>query len=132
MLWGKVYAIWDPVLSQAALKSRDLSFDAFSKDFAGKVLGLTSESIRSIQESTVFEDFNDAIRDGLRPMHLQQMATVAGGHIADQLNQIGTSDLEIPNLFFWARDLVTIATTKALFGKENPFEKDPSLAEALA
>jgi hypothetical protein len=132
MLWGKVYAIWDPFLSQAALKSRACSFDAFSMDFAGKVLGLTDESVRGIRETNVFADFNVGIHEGLRPVHVAEMSSIAGAQIAARLNKIGTTGFEIPNLFEWVREVISLATTKALFGKENPFEKDPSLIEALA
>lgn len=52
--------------------------------------------------------------------------------IAERLNTIsGNNALEIPNLFAFFRELGYVASTRALYGIENPFEKDPSLMDDL-
>jgi len=132
MLWGKIYAIWDPFLAQAVLKSRACSFDEFSKDFAGRIFDLTSKSSRQVHETKVLDDFNEGIHAGLRPVHIQELSVVACGYISGRLNEVASNGLEIPNLFLWVREVITIASTRALFGRENPFDKDPSLIEDLA
>lgn len=76
--------------------------------------------------------FVQAIKTGMQPAHLLSMNATALEVIAQKLNSVhGGQVLEIPNLFTFMRDLGYVASTRALYGTVNPFEKQPSLREDL-
>ncbi len=71
------------------------------------------------------------IKGAMQGQSLYRMNVAALTYIAGQLHDIGDDGLRIPNLYRWLRHFMTWATSEALYGKENPVRKDPSLIEAL-
>jgi hypothetical protein len=130
MLWGRIYAIWDPLLAQAALRSRAFSFDPFIVDFVKKAFSLRRETFAKINDE-MLADFNDGIHAGMKTSFVLKMNANALNFVSKNFDGIREDRLEIPNLYLWLRDLVSLATTRALFGKENPFEKDPGLLDDM-
>lgn len=134
MLWGKIYAIWDPSLVQAALRARSLSVEPFFREFSEKSFGLGPTVLAKVNSNLVVT-FMEATHGSMQPSHLQGMNVVALNYISRTLDSIcreGSDGGEkyVPNLYLWFRDTISLATTRALLGEENPYEKDPSLVEA--
>jgi len=51
--------------------------------------------------------------------------------VADTLNSIPRSGISVPNLYMWLRDIMSVATSTALFGREsNPYGKDSAVVDA--
>jgi hypothetical protein len=131
MLNGKVYAIWSPALMQAALKSKELSFTPFVQQFAGRVLGVPKKDQHGILENEqFFVDFFQAIHVAMMPKHLHQMNAFALSYMADRLNAIESTATHIENLYLWLREVVTQATTEALYGRRNPLRGRQDLVDA--
>jgi cytochrome P450 len=133
MLNGKVYAVWSPSLIQASLRSKEMSFDFFSIQFAARMLGIDKTSEKLIQtELNTGESFlhaaMSAMANALRGEALQKMNGVALDYIAEYLNDIPAAGkgkgLNISNVWQWSRDFITTATMEALYGEHNPFRGD--------
>lgn len=39
--------------------------------------------------------------------------------------------LEVENFYLWCRDVMTLSTTRTLFGEHDPFAQDKSLLDAI-
>lgn len=134
MLWGKIYTIWDPTLVQASLKSRNLSFEPFTLEFAEKAFGLQGKTLKKIFTPGLVPKFNEAIHTSMQPKHVHAMNINALKHISQVLDEIAPGEhggLTIENMFVWFKDLITFATTDALLGPHNPFASDHSLYNDL-
>jgi len=149
MLNGKMYAVYDPYLCQQVLRNNTASFDPIQAEFAQKVFGLSQATYNKIlRDPTIFKDFTDAIHrsfhaDSLAKMNLRWLIDLAAKidpisnrkAIVDPENageeKLGKDGaFEVENLFLWCRDVMTLATTQALYGDHDPFVQNKSLIEA--
>ncbi|KAF7551196.1 hypothetical protein G7046_g7780 [Stylonectria norvegica] len=151
MLNGKLYAIYDPYMVQSALRSKTASFEPFEEEFAQKTFGLSAETFAKITSNpTLISDFTDAIHQSFQTeplhrmnMHFLQCITAKlgpisrGESVVDKTNagrerlQGVEGGLEVDNLFLWVRDIMTLATTRALYGDRDPFNDDHSLVDQI-
>ncbi len=135
MLWGKIYAIWDPQLAQNTLRTSTASFDPLVVEFAQKSFGLSEETFAKIRNNPdLVPSFTEAIHASMKASYVHEMNVNALNYISQVLDSSqpgGDDGIDIPNLYLWLREIISSATLKTLFGKENPFEKDPSLIESL-
>ncbi len=134
MLNGKMYAIWSPALIQAALRSKTLRFDPFIVEFTQPFLGLSDEAFRPglgpRERESLLPARMTGLHQAMQPEHLHRMNAAALNYIAESLNAVD-APIQIPNLYLWLRDLMTFATTEALYGSENPLRGRKDLVEDL-
>lgn len=131
MLWGKLYAVYDPYLVQSAIRSRALSFEAFEEQFAQQLFNADKSTNIKITAPGVLVRFTDAIHGNMQPKIAYIMNDTALKYISRILEDIDVKGVDVPNMYLWERDLLTLATMKALFGDHSPFEKDHSLVQTL-
>ncbi|ORY62501.1 cytochrome P450 [Pseudomassariella vexata] len=138
VLNGKIYIATSPPLIQSALRGKDLSFDPFVVDFAQKLLGLDEATMAIIRDeskgTTTNADMTKAIHGGLSGGNLLRTNRAVLEDVAAQLNAfpLGNDGLEIPDFWIWLRNLLSAATTKALYGKKaNPFDTIPTMFDDL-
>ncbi|KAF4466265.1 7-alpha-hydroxycholest-4-en-3-one 12-alpha-hydroxylase [Fusarium albosuccineum] len=148
MLNGKLYSIYDPHLVQAALRSRIASFEPFVVDFAQKTFSLSEETVAKVKAPDVFNDFNDAIHSSFQAPMLHKMnvaflasisakmdpisdGTVHANKVTAGREEVIAGGLKVENLYKWCRDVMSLATTKALYGDHDPFSHQPELIEDL-
>ncbi|KAK7428295.1 hypothetical protein QQZ08_005192 [Neonectria magnoliae] len=133
ILNGKLYVIFDPAIVQSAYRNKKLSFEPFAVEFAQRELAFSNETLRILQETQLVPDFFASIHPAMTGAHLHRMNANALNYVSGQLDGIGGGGkaFEVPNLFLWVRDLMTMATTEALYGSENPLRENPSLVEDL-
>lgn len=148
MLNGKMYTIYDPHLVQTALRSRIASFEPFVIDFAQKTFSLSKETFAKARRPNVFNDFSDAIHSSfqapmLHKMNVHFLASISakmdpisfGTVRVDEVNsgreELVDGGLRVENLYLWCRDVMTLATTKALYGDHDPFGPRPHLVDDL-
>ncbi|KAB5576620.1 cytochrome P450 [Coniochaeta sp. 2T2.1] len=135
MLWGKLYAVWDPALAQAVLRAPQPSVEPFFIDFAAAVFGSSKETVQKIKdrnEHGLIQDFGHAVHNSMNPAALRQMNMAVLKFVGETFSDAnGGSDgvLQYDNMWLWIKDLITIPTTRALYGRENPFDKDPPLTK---
>ncbi|KAK1982475.1 cytochrome P450 [Colletotrichum cereale] len=133
ILNGKLYGIWDPTLVQSVFRNRNLSFEPFAVEFAQRELGFSNAVLKKIQESTLVPDIFDGIHKSMATDNLRRMNANALAYISDALDDVckGSEAYEATNFFIWMRDLMTMATTEALYGPHNPLRNDASLMDDI-
>ncbi|KAK1523889.1 uncharacterized protein CCOS01_08976 [Colletotrichum costaricense] len=129
ILNGKMYGIWDPILIQAVYRNRNLSFEPFAVEFAQRELGFNNETLKIIENGTLLPEFFEGIHVGMAADNLHRMNASALAYVSDALDDLcrGNEAYEASNFWIWVRDLMTMATTEALYGPGNPLKKDASL-----
>jgi hypothetical protein len=148
MLNGKLYAVFDPNLLQSLLRNKTASFEPFAIDYAKKTFDLTQEEFQKVKAPGVYDDFTDAIHASFQTASLHQMNVHFLGSISAKLDpmsngtirahtdthgkeKVTNGQLEAENLYLWCRDVMSLATTKALYGDTDPFKSDPGLIEDM-
>ncbi|OLN81971.1 25-hydroxycholesterol 7-alpha-hydroxylase 3, partial [Colletotrichum chlorophyti] len=133
ILNGKIYAVWDPFLIQAVYRNRNLSFEPYAVEFAYKSLGFSKETNKLLQEQghSLVPEFFEGIQVGMGSKYVHRMNTNALSYVATMLENMsqGSESFQAANFFVWVRDLMTVATTEALYGPGNPFKNHPNLLE---
>ncbi|KAF7556298.1 hypothetical protein G7Z17_g1523 [Cylindrodendrum hubeiense] len=122
MLNGKLYVINSPSLIQSALRNNDVSFDPFLIEFSKGMFGLTPTLLEAISQDSLMKELLETISSTLMGESLHKLNVVALTSLIQHLNavQAGTPFI-VADSFLWIRDIVTEATTRALFGEMNPF-----------
>lgn len=130
ILGGKLYVIFDPAIVQSAYRKKTLSFEPFAAEFAQRELLLSDRVQDKLKNTNLVPDFFAAIHPAMTGDHLHRMNANALNYISKDINKIsGQGSLEHANLWLWLRDLVTMATSEALYGSKNPLRQDRSLLE---
>ncbi|WQF80828.1 Putative cytochrome P450 [Colletotrichum destructivum] len=135
---AKVYVVWSPAVVHSAFRSKTLSHDKYSLDFAQRVFGLSRDTVALLRSPKAVEDriqqrLMDAIHDGLMGQSLKEMTARALKYLNNQINELGTGGqgFETSNLYVWLRHHITISVSNTLYGASDPFKKDQSLIQAL-
>ncbi|KAJ6439292.1 3-hydroxybutyryl dehydrogenase [Purpureocillium lavendulum] len=149
MLNGKAYTIFEPDLIHAILRSKSASFEPYIVHLVHTTFDLTDEAFtKVVEDHELLPDLTDAIHRGFQHNPLRSMTRRLLGTISDKLDSIGdegrgvgsvdlgqeksiSGGLEVRNFFLWCRDLMTLSTTKALYGDSDPFSKDQRLISLL-
>ncbi|KAF4983952.1 hypothetical protein FZEAL_744 [Fusarium zealandicum] len=133
ILGGKLYIILDPAIIQSAYRNKRLSFEPFAVEFAQRELLLSDKAFKIVKETSLVPEFFASIHPAMTGANLHLMTANALNYVSGQLGLIGDGGkaLDIPNLYLWVRDLMTLATTEALYGPENPIRENPSLIKDL-
>jgi hypothetical protein len=132
ILNGKIYAIFEASLIRAAQSNKDLSFVPFIEEFARGELGFNAGIERILKENEVVPKVFPANRTGTAPHFIHSMNVSALKYVAEELSRIrADEDLVISNVYYWVRDLLTVATCEALYGQKNPIRQDRGLINDL-
>jgi hypothetical protein len=151
MLNGKLYAIFDPYLSQQVLRSKVASAYPFQREFAQKVFGLSDITYAKIMANpSLLPEFTEAMHQSFHKESLQKMNMrwlinftrkidpISGGNVKIDSSNLGRERVaadgvfEVANLYLWCRDIMTLATTKALYGDHDPFSQDKDLLDKIS
>ncbi|KXS93922.1 hypothetical protein AC578_6802 [Pseudocercospora eumusae] len=135
---SKVYVVWAPGAIQSVFRSKVLSHDQYSLDFARHFFNLSDRTIAALRSpeavtKQIQQRLLGAIHEGLRGDSLKSASSSTLRYLSNEVNAIcvGGQELEVPNLYIWLRDHITVAVSNTLYGVNDPFQKDPSLVQAL-
>ena len=133
ILNGKMYAVFDAGLIQSVYRNKAFSFMPFVQQFAKGELNLDEATNALVCTEKFIQGFFQAIHKGMATHHVNQMNAIALNNISEKWDDIKPGqELVIPNVFLWARDMMTIATAWALYGPENPITEDkPEVLEDI-
>ncbi|KAH6640310.1 hypothetical protein F5144DRAFT_477043, partial [Chaetomium tenue] len=129
MLTGKMYAVWDPYLTAAGLRNKALSTVPHVLD-ATPVLAQVSPQTADLLAGPdgprlVNDMMHQVIPTSLKGANMQHLNQTALTSLASQLSTLApstTTPTPIPNTWLWIRDLLTSATSTAIYGApHNPF-----------
>ena len=131
MLSGKVYIVTSPDLVNAVNRnSKKIAFNPFVAMLGKRITGHDEDTSRIVQHNLNGEhgrgyviDVHDRIVSSLAPgKDLQQTTKAMLSHLPTYFDALGP-DAEL-NLFEWTRYTVTMCSTRALYGSDNPFDRD--------
>jgi len=101
---------------------------SFMVDFVPRIFGIKQGTMNKLlgkdgTHPNIMTRMEGVFRLSLSGPPLRDITTVTLGEVAKTLNNIDqASGLEVPNLFLWFRNLLTKATSRALWGEEhNPY-----------
>jgi hypothetical protein len=133
MLNGKIYAIWDPVLVAAGLRNKHLSTSPQIRAVTRPLCGITDETdaiLHGPNGEKIIHDVLACMPPAFVGENLQRMNGVALSYLGGYFNGLASKGEEaVPNVWMWIRGLMTEPTGKAVFGKDDPFSKEPGLSK---
>ncbi|KAM0272283.1 hypothetical protein ACHAQH_008730 [Verticillium albo-atrum] len=136
MLNGKMYVIWDTTLVQGLFRKKGFSIEKFAAQFAGNVGNLDTPTRELFHKTPIVRDGIDVFSkyllkgEGLRKVNMAAIHTIEDRLHEDFGNSDTTGDwLEVPNLYRWLRNTMTVASSRALWGPRNPLAGDPTLLD---
>lgn len=132
----KLYVIFSAPLQQSAMRSKNMEPEAFTANFIPRIFGIKQGTLDAmLGRDGIHESMSGPMQrvfqttlsgDALHDLTLSTMDCVA-----DTLNAIGDSGLEVQNLYMWLREVMSYATSVGLFGRENnPYGKEPTVIDA--
>lgn len=128
MLTGKMYAVWDPYLIAAGLRSKSLSTTPHVLDATPVVAQVSPHTVALLGgpegPPLVNHMMQQVIPTSLKGANMQRLNQTALTSIASQLTTLApssTAPIPIPNAWLWLRHLLTSATGTAIYGAHNPF-----------
>lgn len=124
----KIYVFTTPELIQACYRNKDLSFEEFFFGSMGQLSNISQDCQDVLNGTELRESYVQAFttslsRDYLHTMNIKALEVGAG-----ELNRFPDKSVQVDSFLTWLRDLMSLATTTALFGSKNPFIKNPKLA----
>jgi hypothetical protein len=138
---AKMYIVTTPNLIQSIQKQpKILAFPPIEAKFSNQVCG-TSKEARDILMKNINGDEGNwglsmdsfsAMRDALVPgPNLDEMNRAMIQNVAASLDELMTTGKPVKKcLARWLRDTITIATTNAVYGPQNPY-KDQSVQDGF-
>lgn len=136
MLTGKVYVVTSPDLVAAVNRnSKTLAFNPFIAELGKRITGHDEATGRIVQHSLNGEqgpgyviDVHDGIVAALEPgSNLKVMMQPLLQEASRHLEALSTEN-EV-KLFAWTRNLLTMCSTSAIYGPENPFSQNPNYSK---
>ena len=138
MLNGKVYVVTSPELVNAVNRhSKALAFNPFIAELGKRITGhdevtsqIVQHNLNGEQGSGYVIEVHDGIVAALAPgKNLENMTGAMLREAATCLEAL-EKDNEV-DLFAWTRYMMTMCSTRAVYGPENPFNKIPDLVDAF-
>lgn len=134
--WSKTYIVTSPQLIRAVMRQKTISFNPIVLEF-DKLFGFSPKTTKLIWLNHDNEKVDSYARDMQRSMHgsliegpaVHEMKARGLRIIGKELNSIGR-EVETKLLLPWLRDIVTVASSDALFGSNHIFAKDRRLIDA--
>ncbi|KAK4034180.1 cytochrome P450 [Parachaetomium inaequale] len=138
MLSGKMYAVWDPYLITAGLRSKSLSSTPHILEATPAACQLSPHAanlLRSPEGPPLVEHMmQQVIPASLKGPSIQRLNQTALTALAADLTALApssTTPAPIPNAWLWLRHLLTTATGQAIYGAHDPFAANPPVEDAL-
>lgn len=131
MLNGKVYVVTSLDLVNAINRnSKILAFNPFIAQLGKRITGHDEATSRIVQHNLNGEngpgyvtDIHDSTVSSLAPgKALERMTEAMLLEASEFLQALGSDN--VIDLFAWTKHMVTLCSTRAIYGPENPFNRD--------
>lgn len=130
ILGGKLYVINSPDLAHSAILSRTLNFEPYVADFIRKMTDVGDAAMKKYEDPAFFSQWIKIVYSSLTGEHLLAVNSAAVKVMASSLSEVPPGGINVPDLFVWMRNLMTLASTTSLFGSKNPWRLDSRLFDA--
>ena len=137
MLDGKVYIVTSPDLVSAVNRnSKVLAFNPFIAQLGKRITGHDEATSRIVQHNLNGEngsgyviDVHDNLVVALAPgKNLEEMTEAMLKEAWTYLDKLGDNELD---LFAWTREMATMCSTRAIYGPQSPFNRNPAYTTAF-
>lgn len=138
MLQGKVYVVTSPDLLTALNRNpKAIAFNPFIAQLGKRITGhdeatgkIVQHNLNGEQGSRYVIEVHDGIVAALAPGRtLENMVKPLLEEASTYFDAL-VKDNEV-DLFAWMRQLVTMCSTRAIYGPENPFNKNPRYSDSF-
>lgn len=138
MLNMKIYVVTSPALVNAVNRnSKKIAFNPFIAQLGKRITGHDEATGHIVQHNLNGEDgpgyvidVHDGIVASLAPgKDLEQMTQAMLKQVSPYLDALA-NDGEV-NLFEWTRNVVTMCSTRGVYGPDNPFNHDETLINSF-
>lgn len=140
MLNGKVYVITSPELVSAVNRNaKTLAFNPFIAQLGKRITSHDQATSLIVQHNLNGEngsgyvlEVHDGTMAALAPgKSLEEMTLAMLQEVSICLTALDNGGSDEIDFFAWTRKTVTMCSTKAIYGPENPFNKYPELERAF-
>jgi hypothetical protein len=137
MLNGKVYIITSPNLVSAVNRnSKVLALNPFIAQLGKRITGHDEATSRTVQHNLNGEngsgyviEVHDGTVAALAPgKNLERMSEAMLREASTYFDKVKDGEVD---LFAWTRQMVTMCSTRAIYGPENPFNSNSNLVTAF-
>ena len=139
---SKSYVVTSPeLITSVNRNSKTLNFNPFIAELGSRLTNLDAPTMSIINDNLVGQHGNHGYVLGL---HDAANGSMAPGEGLDHMNRVmleeATRHLQflddgtaggIVDFFSWTRHLFTLCGTRAVYGPDNPFNKQPELEDAF-
>ena len=138
MLNMKIYVVTSPALVNAVNRnSKKIAFNPFVAKLGKRMTGHDEATSQTVQHNLNGEngpgyviDVHDGTVASLAPgKDLEQMTRAMLKQVSPYLDALA-NDVGV-NLFEWTRNMVTMCSTRAVYGPNNPFNHDRTLISSF-
>jgi hypothetical protein len=138
MVTRNIYLITSPAPAREAFRSPNLVFEPLSIEPSARIFRFSKETIdnstrteqRCPNAPSATQELTFALHDGLAQSHFQRLILASLNRFSFVINGMGQVT-EIESLYGWIRKTMALATSRALFGAEDPLNKDHDLVNSL-
>ncbi|KAK3348750.1 cytochrome P450 [Lasiosphaeria hispida] len=88
------------------------------------------KAMKIYEDPVFFSRWLKIVYSSLNGAHLLAVNSAALKVIVSSLNEVPLGGIDIPDLFLWTRDLMSLASTTALLGDRSPWNLDSRLFDA--
>jgi len=138
MMNSKVYVVAAPELINAVNRnSKALAFNPFIAQLGKRITGhdettghIVNHNLNGENGSGYVIDVHDKLVASLAPG--KDLENMTGVMLEEGLVYLQELEFDpVVDLYAWTKSLMTICSTRAIYGPENPFSKDTSLVDAF-
>nr|XP_036587932.1 prostacyclin synthase [Colletotrichum truncatum]KAF6799073.1 prostacyclin synthase [Colletotrichum truncatum] len=125
MLHGKMYVVNSPGLIAAAMRNHNISFYPFQLEGSATIFDFPQHHREMLADIKILQDVGKLMASTLMKESLQAVNNASLGYCAEVLNAIrpGPMPKSVP-VWDWVQEVMAMAAVKALFGKNNMWEKE--------
>ncbi|UQC81080.1 prostacyclin synthase [Colletotrichum lupini] len=121
VLGKKMYVINSAPLVQSAMRNKTLEFGARIEEI-GRAMGINPDVTHRLVKENAVEEISRVTISALSGENLLKLNLSALDYIGSRFNEVKPGSPEkIDDVFYWARGLIGVATTRALYGEHSPF-----------
>jgi hypothetical protein len=138
MVNRNIYLVTSPALAREVFRSCNLAFSSLSIEPSPRIFRFSKETIDSLTRTdqccpataSATQELNFAMHDGLARSNFQSLILASLNRFSFAINGMG-QETELESLYGWIRKTIALATSRALFGAEDPLNKDHALVNSL-
>lgn len=133
-----IYLVTSPALAREVFRSCNLAFESLSIEPSPRIFRFSKETIDSLTRTdqccpataSATQELSFAMHDGLARSNFQSLILASLNRFSFAINGMG-QETELESLYGWVRKTIALATSRGLFGAEDPLNKDHALVNSL-